>query len=161
MKKSPRTTKPVQSIEQQLDQLKLLKVGELRKRWQALFDSAPPPRMRSSLMVQAIARRLQEKALGGLKPSTQRLLQRAAEEANSGRKISASAKKTQPRPGTVLVREWHGTKHQVSVLKDGFLYRAKRYGSLSQIARTITGTQWSGPLFFGLKSRNEQSRGAA
>ena len=41
----------------------------------------------------------------------------------------------------MLVREWHGTKHQVSVLPDGFLYRAKRYGSLSQIARTITGTQ--------------------
>src|SRR5262249_781421 len=122
--------------EQQLDQLKLLKVEELRKRWQDLFDSAPPPRMRSSLMVQTIARRLQEKALGGLKPSTQRLLQRAAEDANGGRKIFESAKKTQPRPGTVLVREWHGSKHQVSVLKDGFLYRSKRYGSLSQIART-------------------------
>jgi hypothetical protein len=77
------------------------------------------------------------------------------------RKISASAKKTQPRPGTVLVREWHGSKHQVSVLKDGFLYPSKRYGSLSQIARTITGTQWSGPLFFGLKARSERGRGAA
>jgi hypothetical protein len=61
----------------------------------------------------------------------------------------------------VLVREWHGGKHQVSVQKDGFLYRSKHYGSLSQIARMITGTQWSGPLFFGLKSRNGQSRGAA
>ena len=161
MKKSLRTTRSAQSVEQQLDQLKQLKVEELRKKWQALFDSAPPPRMRSSLMVQAIARRLQEKALGGLKPSTQRLLQRAAEEANGGRKVSAIAKKAQPRPGTVLVREWHGSKHQVSVLKDGFLYRSKRYGSLSHIARIITGTQWSGPLFFGLKSRNEQSRGAA
>jgi len=99
--------------------------------------------------------------LGGVKSSTQRLLQRAAEEAEGGRKISGSGKKAQPRPGTVLVREWHGSKHQVSVLKDGFLYRSKRYGSLSQIARTITGTQWSGPLFFGLKTRNEQSRGAA
>jgi hypothetical protein len=61
----------------------------------------------------------------------------------------------------VLVREWHGTRHQVSVVKDGFVYRSKRYASLSQIARTITGTQWSGPLFFGLKSRNEKGRGAA
>jgi Protein of unknown function (DUF2924) len=49
----------------------------------------------------------------------------------------------------------------VIVEKDGFVYRSKRYGSLSQIARSITGTQWSGPLFFGLKSRTEQSRGAA
>jgi hypothetical protein len=47
------------------------------------------------------------------------------------------------------VPKWHGTKHQVGVLKDGFLHRSKRYGSLSQIARTITGTQWSGRLFFG------------
>jgi len=112
-------------------------------------------------MVQAIARRLQEKALGGLKPATQRLLKKVAEDADAGRKVSATAKRIEPRAGTVLVREWHGTKHQVSVVKDGFLYRSKRYGSLSQIARTITGTPWSGPLFFGLKSRTEQSRGAA
>jgi hypothetical protein len=61
-----------------------------------------------------------------------------------------------------LVREWHGTKHQVTVLKDGFLYRAKHFRSLSQIARTITGSRWSGPLFFGLKSaRKEQINEAA
>jgi hypothetical protein len=64
--------------------------------------------------------------------------------------------------GTVLIREWHGTKHQVTVLKDGFLYRAKRFGSLSRIARAITGSRWSGPLFFGLKSsRKEQISEAA
>jgi hypothetical protein len=111
-------------------------------------------------MVQAIARRLQEKALGGLKPATQQLLQRAAQDASAGRQVSATAKKIQLRPGTMLVREWHGSKHQVNVLKDGFLYRTKRYGSLSQIALMIAGAQWSGPLFFGLKTRNEQS-GAA
>jgi len=56
----------------------------------------------------------------------------------------------------------NGTKHQVTVLKDGFLYRAKRFHSVSQIARTITGSHWSGPLFFGLKSpRKEQSSEAA
>ena len=68
---------------------------------------------------------------------------------------AASAKKIQPKTGTVLVREWHATSHQVSVLEDGFMCRSKRYDSLSQIARTTTGTQWSGPLFFGLKSRTE------
>jgi hypothetical protein len=55
-----------------------------------------------------------------------------------------------------LVREWHGTKHQVTVLKDGFLYRAKRFGPLSQIARAITDSRWSGPLFFGLKSSSKE-----
>jgi len=161
MNKLSKTPKPANSLQTQLEELKQLNPGELRKRWQTLFGSAPPPRLRSSLMVQALARRLQEKALGGLKPATQQLLQKVAEDTSAGRKTSATAKKSQPPPGTVLVRVWHGSKHQVSVLEDGFLYRSKRYGSLSQIARTITGTQWSGPLFFGLKSRNEPSRGAA
>jgi DUF2924 family protein len=95
-------------------------------------------------MVQAIARRLQEKTLGGLKPATHQLLQKVAEDASAGRKVSATAKKIQLRPGTMLMREWHGSKYQVSVLEDGFLYRSKRYSSLSQIARMITGTQGQG-----------------
>ena len=160
MKKASKINTQSTNLEQQLDQLKQLKPEELRKRWQAVFGSHPPPKMRSSLMIQAIARRLQEKAFGGLKPSTRRLLQKVAQDAGAS-KVPATGKKPQPRVGTVLVREWHGTKHQVSVLKDGFVYRSKRYGSLSQIARAITGTQWSGPLFFGLKSRTDQSRGAA
>jgi hypothetical protein len=53
--------------------------------------------------------------------------------------------------GTVLVREWHGVGHQVRVLEEGVLYRGERYRSLSEIARLITGTRWSGPRFFGLK----------
>jgi hypothetical protein len=60
------------------------------------------------------------------------------------------------------MREWHGKKHQVTVLEAGFLYRTKRFRSLSQIARLITGARWSGPLFFGLKcSRREQINEAA
>jgi hypothetical protein len=161
MNQSSKTRKPANSLEKQLEQLKQMRPEELRKRWRNLFGSAPAPRLRSSLMVQAIARRLQEKALGGLKPATQQLLQKVAQDASAGRKVSATANKLHPRAGTVLMREWHGSKYQVSVLEDGFLYRSKRYSSLSQIARMITGTQWSGPLFFGLKSRNEQSRGVA
>jgi hypothetical protein len=160
MKQRPKTTTEPTNLDKQLEQLKQLKPEELRKQWQAVFGSNPPAKIRSSLMIQALARRLQEKAFGSLKPSTQRLLQKVAEEAGTGRKAPRT-EKTEPRVGTVLVREWHGTKHQVSVVKDGFVYRSKRYASLSQIARTITGTQWSGPLFFGLKSRTEQSRGAA
>ena len=161
MKKPLKTKTQTTNLDRQLDQLKELKPEELRKRWQMLFGSNPAPKIRSSLMIQAIARRMQEKAFGSLKPSTQRLLQKVAQDAGAGSKVPTTEKKIQPRVGTILVREWHGTKHQVSVLKDGFLYRSKRYGSLSQIARTITGTQWSGPLFFGLRSRTEQTRGVA
>jgi hypothetical protein len=91
-----------------------------------------------------------------------RLLERIADDAAARRQASPTPKKIHVSAGTVLIREWHGTKHRVTVLKDGFLYRAKRFHSLSQIARTITGSRWSGPLFFGLKSsRKEQINEAA
>jgi hypothetical protein len=60
----------------------------------------------------------------------------------------------------VLVRDWGGVTHQAKVLEDGILFRSKRYKSLSEIARVITGSRWSGPLFFGLKSvAKEQNHG--
>ena len=65
-----------------------------------------------------------------------------------------------PKTGTVLVREWGGVTHQAKVLEDGILFRSKRYKSLSEVARVITGSRWSGPLFFGLKSAaKEQNHG--
>ncbi len=57
------------------------------------------------------------------------------------------------KPGTILLREWHGVNHRVAVLGGGVEYRGQRYRSLSEVARTITGSRWSGPLFFGLKPR--------
>ena len=59
--------------------------------------------------------------------------------------------------GTVLIRDWQGTSHQVTVLERGVMYRGENYRSLSQVARIITGTQWSGPLFFGLKNRTKEA----
>jgi hypothetical protein len=100
--------------------------------------------------------------LGGLKPATVRLLERIADDAAARRESSPPPANIRVSAGTVLVREWHGKKHRVTVLEDGFLYRAKCFHSLSQIARTITGSRWSGPLFFGLKSaRKEQTNEAA
>jgi hypothetical protein len=127
-----------------------------------LFGAEPPPKLRTSLLVQGIAYRLQEKALGGIKRATVRLLERIANDAAARRQAAPTPEKIRVSAGTVLIREWHGTKHQVTVAKDGFLYRGKRFHSLSQIARTITDSRWSGPLFFGLKSsRKEQSNEAA
>ena len=53
-------------------------------------------------------------------------------------------------PGSRLVREWHGRSHTVEVLDAGFLCDGRHYGSLSEVARTITGARWSGPRFFGI-----------
>jgi hypothetical protein len=156
MKKGSKSERDPQKLASQPDQLRQLNAEELREQWQTLFGADPPPKLRSSLLAQAIAYRLQEKALGGLKPATLRLLERIADDATVRRQVSTTPEKIRVSTGTVLIREWHGTQHQVSVLKDGFLYRAKRFRSLSRIARAITGSRWSGPLFFGLKSSGKE-----
>jgi hypothetical protein len=107
--------------------------------------------MRRLLLIRAIAYRMQERALGGLKPSTRRLLASAAEDATT-RRPARLARKRKIRPGTTLLREWHGTHHQLTVLEDGVLFAGEHYRSLSEVARKITGSRWSGPLFFGLKA---------
>ena len=133
--------------------------ADLKERWRTLYGSEPPPRISRDLLVRALAYRIQEKALGGLKPSTRRLLAKVAADASAPRKIQV-APEPPLKPGTVLLREWHGTQHQVIVREDGIAFQGKPYKSLSQVAYRITGTKWSGPRFFGLKvNRQEQSDG--
>ena len=95
MKKASKIRTEPTNLEKQLEQLRQLKPEELRKRWQAVFGSNPPPKIRSSLMIQALARRMQEKAFGGLKPSTQRLLQKVAQDAGARSKAQTTGKKAQ------------------------------------------------------------------
>jgi hypothetical protein len=64
------------------------------------------------------------------------------------------------KPGTKLVREWHGRVHTVSVLDDGFEYQGERHRSLTHIAQRITGARWSGPRFFGISKRRRAAEGA-
>jgi hypothetical protein len=131
---------------------------ELKERWRNLYGTEPPRKIHRSLLIPAIAYRMQENALGALKPSARRQLMRIARNAAGGRQ--AHYPSLSPKPGTVLVRDWGGVTHQVKVLEDGILFRSKRYKSLSEVARVITGSRWSGPLFFGLKpAAKEQSHG--
>ena len=143
-----------EALAAEIASLSRLDIDELRERWKAMFGKAPSRGISRSFVTRAIAYRLQEKACGGLKPSTQRLL---AEFAYDGANGSAAAHSRIVRPGAVLVREWRGISHQVSVLEKGFSFRGKRYRSLSEVAREITGTRWSGPLFFGLKRRAKEA----
>jgi hypothetical protein len=124
---------------------------ELKERWRQLYGTEPPGKIHHSLMVAAIAHRMQVNALGGLKASVHRYLMRVARNAADGRQ-APDYTSLSPKPGTVLVRDWGGVTHQVKVLEDGLLFHGKRYKSLSEVARVITGARWSGPLFFGLKS---------
>src|SRR5271157_515230 len=93
--------------------------ADLKERWGALYCTEPPRRISRDLLVRALAYRIQEKALGGLKPSTRRLLAKVAAHASANRPIEV-APEPSIKPGTVLLREWHGTQHQVIVREDGF-----------------------------------------
>jgi hypothetical protein len=134
--------------------LSTLEPAALLQKWKALFGTDPSPLLARIFMVRAIAYRLQEQRYGGLKPSTQRLLDRVGEgRADVGRKRMPDSRVS---AGTVLIREWGGVSHRVTVLDRGVVYRGRRYKSLSEVAAVITGTRWSGPLFFGLKPRAEK-----
>jgi hypothetical protein len=120
----------------------------LRERWQEAYGAAPPAHFGRDLMVRAIAYRLQEQALGGLSAAARRALAQFAEVA-ADRSVHASPPR-QIKPGARLLREWHCVTHEAIILDDGVLFRGRRYASLSEVARIITGSRWSGPKFFGL-----------
>ena len=148
------------ALGRELEELQEATSANLKQRWRALYGTAAPRRISRDLLIRALAYRIQEKALGGLKPSTRRLLTKVAADASARRPIEV-APEPSVKPGTVLLREWHGTQHQAIVREDGIVFNGKQYKSLSQVAYRITGTKWSGPLFFGLKAnRQEQTDGA-
>jgi Protein of unknown function (DUF2924) len=117
--------------------------ARLAEDWARYFGAVPPPRTSRALLLRAVAYKLQEEALGGLSAATRRRL--------GGPEPNPVRRRRGLKPGTVLVRQWHGVAHQVRILEEGVLYRGERYRSLSELARRITGTRWSGPRFFGLK----------
>jgi hypothetical protein len=139
----------------EIQELLTLDVTVLRRKWVAVFGADPSPYLGRMFMVRAIAYRMQERVFGGLKPSTQRVLDRFTEA--RGRKTQPHAPQQRAGAGTVLIRQWKGVQHRVTVLDSDVLYRGRRYKSLSEVARTITGTHWSGPLFFGLKKRTKEA----
>jgi hypothetical protein len=133
---------------------------ELDQTWRVLFGSERPRRVYGDLLIKALGYRLQEKAIGGLKPSTRRLLERWGRNGSEGGPLVEPAR-TQLKAGTTLVREWHGLSYRVTVLDDGFDFHGERFRSLSEIARKITGVRRSGPLFFGLRSSASEQRDGA
>ena len=140
-----------------LSRLPTLDIIELRQQWRGLYKTQPPANLSRELLLRAVAYRMQELALGGLRPQRQRQLRQMAQQFN---RIGAANTPPRPelKPGTRLVREWQGRTYEVLVLDDGFFWQGTHHRSLSALARKITGTAWSGPLFFGLKANRAARR---
>lgn len=132
-----------------VEELDALDLTALRQVWASLFPCPAPARMPRGFLIKLVAQGLQEREMGGFPKDLERAL--AAALRNDGSKASGEAKGNL-KPGSRLVRTWGDARHEVTVIKDGFAYRGKAYGSLSEIAREITGARWSGPRFFGIKS---------
>jgi len=133
--------------------LKTTPMPDLKKQWRDLFETEPPPYNRTYLETR-LAYRIQELTYGGLKPQSRARLAALAEQLGDGpTRRAKNPGKDRPMVGTRLVREWQGVEHVVTVVVDGYEFQGRRYKSLSAAARAITGTQWNGPLFFGLRSR--------
>ena len=131
-----------------------LDTNVLRQRWFELFGTAPAPRISRDVLIRGVAFRIQEEAHGGLDKSCRRQLYRMAEVLRDGGSIPVSQGQSF-KLGTKLIREWKGKVHEVVIAGDGYVWAGKRYRSLSQIARSITGTRWSGPRFFGVETEKQ------
>jgi hypothetical protein len=137
------------AIEAEIERIRLLGLDARRARWRSMFGAMPPMALTKDLLARIMAYRIQEEAFGGLDRATRKLLDGLAQ----GEKLGTEVKR-RLKAGTVLIREYQGERHTVTVVPDGFVWRGSTYGSLSTIARAITGTAWGGPRFFGLRSPN-------
>ena len=136
----------------ELAALDTMSLEELRATWRAKLQEPLPTLRTRELMALCLAYRLQARLHGGLPAATKR---RAAELA---RRFQADRNYTVTpgpvlKPGSSLIKEWRGVRHEVRVTEDGFSYLGEPLGSLSEAAHRITGTKWNGHVFFGLKAR--------
>ena len=142
-------------ISQQLDSLSRLSKSGLRDLWKQLFRTAAPPHLRKDVIIPILGYRLQERAFGSLSADSRRRLRHLARAFEADPNVGIPSV-PRIKPGTRLIRQWRDQVHVVTVEETGYEYKGGRYQSLSQIARLITGTRWSGPLFFGLKPKQAQ-----
>lgn len=140
-----------QTVEDRIQELPAQPRPALLALWRELFKGPPPTQVRKEVLVKFLAYRMQEQAYGGLSPAARKRLSELARQLENDPKAALSVA-PQIKPGTRLVRHWRGKSHCVTVIQGDYEYAGKRFASLSEVARLITGTRWSGPLFFGLRS---------
>jgi hypothetical protein len=148
---NPKRIRSEHDVDLVLSSLPALSIHELRTIFRRVHGLTPPPVFGRDLLTRAIAYRVQEQVFGGLPRETKKLLDRLADPSRrSGTEVVFPRR---IKPGSVIVREWRGTSHQVVVLSDGFQWNGGTYASLSEVARLITGTRWNGPRFFGFRTQ--------
>ena len=131
------------AVAAEIERVRSLSGAALRRRWQAEFGRPAPKSLTADLLRRMIANRIQEQAFGTLDRATLKLLDGLAGRARRGERNL--------KIGTVLVRDYQGRRHTVTVGPDGFVWEGASYSSLSAIARAITSTVWNGPRFFAIK----------
>ena len=142
-----------------IEELQKLSRPELIKKWKKLFGTNSPLHAKKDFLIKQIAWEMQAKEQGGLSNQTKKQLDKLADNLANNNDITEKEIKTSCRQtssleikaGTKLIREYKGEKHEVTALEKGFEYRGKQYKSLSGIANAITGSQWNGKVFFGVK----------
>ena len=143
------------SMAARIADLSRLPTAEVWVLWDRYFTSRPMNPNRAFLESR-IAYKLQEEAFGALSTTTRQRLE-AIGAKHSQIKLRARPRDFHFAPGTVLLREWGEREHKVTVTAEGlFEYKGKTFKSLTAVARAITGTHWSGPLFFGLSKGGTQ-----
>ena len=146
----PGANDPDQAIMAEIESLAGLGIDRLRGIWQRRFRALVPTIQSADILRRLIAWKIQVEAYGDLDEETKRQLRHLQRLQAKGQSLTPAA--PGPKAGTVLVREWRGVEHRVLVLDQGFEHQERRYQSLSEVARAITGTRWSGPRFFGLEA---------
>lgn len=139
-------------IERELAQLDAMSLAQLRAAWIEKFGTQPPKLKTRELLLRIIAWRIQVAAFGDHSPLVKRKLTQLAAALEKDPNY-AIAPAPNLKPGIVLAREWKGVVHRVLVQREGFTYDERHYGSLTDVARAITGTRWSGPRFFGIEQK--------
>jgi hypothetical protein len=151
--------KPVEMdahVARQISGLRSMSRAQLLDLWQTVYRKAAPPGIRREILVPFLAYKIQENAYGGLKPSVRAELRRIAQSLKSN--PNGLRSRARIKPGSRILRRWGGEMHEVFVTESGYKYRGTSYQNLSQIARRVTGTRWSGPAFFGLKTMKPSRR---
>ena len=140
-------TPQISAIDRLIEEINSLPREQLAARWIKIYGQPPPKGVKRGLLERAYVYHVQSHKLGRLKPAMKRkLLQVSGSEAEP----KEAAHKPELRSGAKLLREWNGVTHQVMVTDSGFNWNNQSFGSLSAVARAITGARWSGPRFFGL-----------